>query len=284
MRYVHVEDSGIPDVLIHHVQLDPLLLLAFLPKFEKYQDDLKSKTARTASESHVLTTVGVLIDYLRKDYAATLAKVANLTEHGEITFDTLFAVFVPGTRLIADCPVTGEPRAFELVSATKVQSIAGGGVYDLICESVDAARDTDPEGDGGAGLGAAAFNPAAPRFDPHVFMPPPPMPGQIGVDAAMQRASGKTFGRVQSRIFIKHFKGTTKINSLDAYPIEYHANPGTLELALIERGKKWLSLRGIHHMQYTGAATYTVNMSGDKKGIKFNVRLLRERIPGHSAD
>ena len=62
------------------------------------------------------------IELLRRDYAATLAKVASLTAHGEITFDTLFALFVPRTIVLADCPVTGEPRAFELVSATRFKN------------------------------------------------------------------------------------------------------------------------------------------------------------------
>ena len=59
----------------------------------------------------MLKTVDVLVDYLRKDYSATLAKVANLTAHGEITFDTLFAIFVPHTTVVADCPVTGAGSA-----------------------------------------------------------------------------------------------------------------------------------------------------------------------------
>ena len=101
-------------MLIHREQLDPLLLLAFLPKFEKYQENLKRKTARTAQESHVLTTVGVLIDYLRKDYAATLAKVANLTAHGEITFDTLFAIFVPHTTVVAPMRTSADPSAVDI--------------------------------------------------------------------------------------------------------------------------------------------------------------------------
>ena len=258
------------------MQLDPLLLLSFLPRFEKYCDDLKRKGSdRTAQESHVLNTVVVLIDYLRKDYAATLAKVANLTAHGEITFDTLFAIFVPHTTVIADCPVTGEPRAFELVSATKLPTVSGG-VYDLICESVDAAFDADPDAEstGGPGprRGAAAFNPAAPLHSQPIMMPPPvPMGGVPGMDPTLQRAAGKMFGRVQSRIFVPHFKGTVKINSLEVYPIEHHANPGALEMALIERGKKWLALRGVHHMQYKGTATYSLSVGAQKTSIKYNV-------------
>ena len=53
------------------------MLLAFLPRFEKYRDNLEAKRDRSAEEGHVLKTVGVLIDYLRKDYSATLSKVAN---------------------------------------------------------------------------------------------------------------------------------------------------------------------------------------------------------------
>ncbi|KAI0752500.1 P-loop containing nucleoside triphosphate hydrolase protein [Daedaleopsis nitida] len=248
------------------LELDPLLLLAFLPKFESYRNDLQAKRGRSTEDNYVLKTVTVLIEYLRKDYSTTLAKVANLTEHGEITFDTLFAIFVPRTTVITECPVTGEHRAFQLVSATKIHTLSGG-VYDLICESVDAVDDVDSST---SAYGAGAFNPAAPVLASTPYMPPP-LPGMV--DAGLKQASGKTYGRVQSRMFVSFFKGTVKINSLDVYPIEYHPNAGQLEMALLARGRKWVSLRGIHHMQYNGSATFTLSaVPGCKKSIRYNVK------------
>ena len=220
----------------------------------------------------------MLVDYLRKDYAATLAKVANLTAHGEVTYDTLFAVFVPGTVVVAACPVTGEPRAFELVSANKV-SMTSTGVYELVCESVDADADAEPHAGGGAAPtfnpAAPAFNPAAPAFNPAAppFIPPmPPSPGCP--DPELARAGGRAFGRVQNRIFVPFFRGTVKIDSLEVYPVQYHATPSALEAKLVARGQKWLALRGVHHMQYEGPATYTMSSSGTKGVAKHNVSAL----------
>lgn len=244
------------------------MLLAFLPRFEKYRKDLEAKDDRPTEETYVLRTVSTLIDYLRKDYSATLAKVANLTKHGEITFDTLFAIFVPRSIVLTECPVTGEPRAFQLVSATKIQTLSGGA-YDLICESVDAIDDADSSGTSGA-YGAGAFNPAAPIMPMSPYLPPPILGS---VDVGLKQANGQTYGRVQSRMFVPFFKGTVRINTLDIYPIEYHHNPGQLEMALMARGRKWVSLRGIHHKQYHGPATYSLSgVGGSKKAIKYNVR------------
>ena len=260
--------------------MDPYLLLAFLPQFERYLEDLRAKRDLTTEQSYVMKSVTVLLEYLRKDYSATLSKVANLTAHGEITFDTLFAVFVPRTTVVTECPITGEPRAFQLVSATKIQTLSGG-VYDLICESIDAVDETDASGSTGA-YGAGAFNPAQPVYTPSPYMPPPPpMPGMV--DAGIKQASGKTYGRVQSRMFLPYFKGTVKINSLDVYPLKYHPNAVHLEMSLIARGKKWVSLRGVHHMQYSGRATYTISAAGGcKTSINYNVGLSRILTDGLS--
>ena len=214
----------------------------------------------------------MLIDYLNRDYAATLAKVANLAAHGETTYDTLFAHFVPRTPVVAECPVTGEPRAFHLVSAKRSET--SGGVFELLCESVDALD--EPRGASG-GHGAGMFSPASPGdnnmsgvFDRYNL----PAPLQIETaDVALRRVSGRTYGRVQHRMFLPYFKGTVKICSLDVYPLAFHPQAELLQQALTERGKKWVSLRGIHHMQYDGSASYTVGARGVamKQTVKFEV-------------
>ena len=120
--------------------MDPQLLIAFFPQFEAYERALQGKdTARTPEDEHVLSTVSVLLDYLRKDYRGTLARIANLTEHKEITFDMLYAILVPRTVVITECPTTGEPRALRLLSATKMEN-ALFAAYILLCESIDSTE------------------------------------------------------------------------------------------------------------------------------------------------
>ncbi|GLB36892.1 putative ATPase family associated with various cellular activities (AAA) [Lyophyllum shimeji] len=61
-------------------------------------------------------------------------------------------------------------------------------------------------------------------------------------------------GTVQTTIRLEQFKGTIKIQHLDAYPLEYHPNQPQLRESLLKRGKKWLELVGVHHKQYSGIA------------------------------
>ena len=223
------------------------MLLAFLPEFEKYRDDLKRKNNRSQEETHILTTASILIDYLHRDYKSTIATFKRLISHGEITFELLHTLMVPRSTLVTTCPVTGEPRALELVSITKVRTMSGF-FYDLLCESVDAADDSVQN----------TYWDATPEHS---------------VAAEVRRAnSGRAFGRARSRIIIAPFAGTIKINSLDAYPIRFHTNEQELREKLITRGRKWASLAGIHHVMYSGTAALAVGQGSCKKYAKFNVR------------
>ncbi|OCH86746.1 P-loop containing nucleoside triphosphate hydrolase protein [Obba rivulosa] len=234
------------------LQVDPQLFISFLPHFEEYQKNLLSKRDRSAEEEHVLSTVGVLISYIRTDYRGTVARVANLTSHGEITFDLLHAIFVPRTVVVTECPTTGEPRALQLVSANRVQTMSGA-FYDIICESVDAVDANDSSYD---------YN-------------------NVGsVDSEVQKAgAGKAYGKVQSRMIIPSFKGTMKISALDVFPLKYHPAEAELRKVLLARGKKWLSLRGIHHMQYKATAVQQVLVGSCKKLVRYNInsRIMVDR-------
>jgi hypothetical protein len=92
------------------------------------------------------------------------------------------------------------------------------------------------------------------------------------IDKPMTNTVG--VGRVQSIINIGRFKGTVKISSLDAYPIKYHPAEKELRKSLIERGRKWIALTGIHHKQYRGLGA----LQCGEKIIKHNVSTLRERL------
>lgn len=65
---------------------------------------------------------------------------------------------------------------------------------------------------------------------------------------------GVVAGRVTTTVFIKSVKGTVPIDSLDVYPFKFHRGEKNVREAIINRGKKWVSLIGLHHMQYEGIA------------------------------
>jgi len=204
------------------LELDPQLLLTFLPSFEAYTKDLRATTNLSKEDGYVMASVDVLIEYLRRDYRQTIASIENMTSHGEITFDLLYAVMVPRSTVITHCPVTGEIRALQLVSITKVAT-PSGFLYTLICEGIDADDSDD--------------------------------------------SSSTGFYRTQSRIILPDFEGTVKINSLDAYPIQYHPQETELRRSLVARGLKWSKLTGVHHMSYKGTAGFRCQ----GKVIKYNL-------------
>ncbi|RDB27282.1 ATPase family AAA domain-containing protein 3B [Hypsizygus marmoreus] len=92
------------------------------------------------------------------------------------------------------------------------------------------------------------------------------------IDSATRKS---TIGKVQTTILLHHFKGTAKIQSLVAYPIKYHPEAGKLREALLRRGKKWVSLIGVHHKQFDGIGAFKL---GDKL-VKHNVngRIMVDR-------
>lgn len=224
------------------------------------------------------TSVGVLLEYLRKDYRGTLARIANLTTHGEITFDLLYAVLVPRTVVVTECPVTGEPRALQVLSASKVENEMCT-FYNVLCESVDSTEEgahpgrrnasDQPNGRPSTATDRLALLRSS-RKSKKIAPPPPPGGGNQSTTTSAA-LKGPSFGRVQSKIIIFGFKGTQKINSLEAYPIKYHTDPEGLRTQLLERGRKWASLKGIHHMHYDGTAALIASVGGRKKLLKYNV-------------
>lgn len=123
-----------------HPQLDPQLLLSFLPNFEAHQRILEKKANASIEEKHIASTIDSLMSYLRTDYRATLATFNHLASHGETTYALLGLLFVPRSTLLTRCPITGELTALTLTSITKVATPCGP-VYQLLCEALD----WDPE-------------------------------------------------------------------------------------------------------------------------------------------
>ena len=123
--------------------MEPELFLGFLPAFEEYRDKLAaSKKTASDEDKHVLSSVQVLIDYLYKDWKRTIATIRNLTSHGEITYELLYAVFVPRTIVVTRCPSSDELRALEVISAAQVVTLSGA-FMDLTLESLDLVDEHD---------------------------------------------------------------------------------------------------------------------------------------------
>lgn len=67
---------------------------------------------------------------------------------------------------------------------------------------------------------------------------------------------GKDFGFGTMSADVDSFKGARKITSLACYPLQYHRDPQALRARLIERGKRFVSLRGMNYRFHKGMAFY----------------------------
>ncbi|KAJ6566537.1 P-loop containing nucleoside triphosphate hydrolase protein [Mycena capillaripes] len=118
------------------LELEPEIFLTWLHSFISYRDALVANKRRSVQETHVLSSVNLLLSFLSADYRSTIASIERLTAHGEITFDLLYAILVPRTLVVARCAVTGLERLFQLQYFTRT-AIDGVPVYQLALEGVD---------------------------------------------------------------------------------------------------------------------------------------------------
>ena len=73
---------------------------------------------------------------------------------------------------------------------------------------------------------------------------------------------GKQFGYGSIYEEVPQFRGACKITSLPCYPLQYHKDEAKTRRELIERGKKFVSLGGVHYKSHEGMAYYK-----KKKGV-----------------
>ncbi len=66
---------------------------------------------------------------------------------------------------------------------------------------------------------------------------------------------------------IGDFRGARRITSLKCYPLKYHKNEAQIRKDLVERGKKFVSLSGVHYKSHQGMAYYKKK----KTVIKVNI-------------
>lgn len=250
--------------------------MSWYPELQARADELAAQVKDEPEESALRLThehLNHLLTYLKETYGNTLDTLSSLLEHGQITFELLWSLFVPGkTTLYALCPITSEPRALRLVHAELCQKADSqapvSAAYDptglltsknsqeqqmqffwrLVVEYVEV--DIQAHGDNAGDIGSSSS--AQPKKDVR------PTFGYAGL------------GRV---IDVPRFKGAKKISSLVAYPIQYYPGLGGvdgLKERLIKRGKKWAEFAGgMHHVAYRGLAFKFKETSH----IKFSVSL-----------
>jgi hypothetical protein len=195
--------------------VDPQVLLAFLPDFKTYLATLEANPEPTPFESTIVKHLHLLLKYLTTEHAITLSKISALLSHSEMTFDLAWSIFVPRAILLTSCSITSQPRALRLLSSTKVKPHMGAPYWQLACEYIDAAGEHPSE---------------------------------------TKKKKGGKFGVADMILQAGYWRGTSKISDLEAFPIKWYPQEQEMRKMLIERGRKWARLDGIHHMQYNGLA------------------------------
>ncbi|KAK1976612.1 ATPase [Colletotrichum cereale] len=87
------------------------------------------------------------------------------------------------------------------------------------------------------------------------------------VDGKYLEFDGKQFGYGTLCEEVLDFRGARKITSLSAFPLDFHKDKEAVKVALVNRGKKFVQLGGVHYRSHHGLAYYKKK----KAVIKVNV-------------
>jgi hypothetical protein len=87
---------------------------------------------------------------------------------------------------------------------------------------------------------------------------------------------GKSFGETTTPIRVPEFHGVKKITSLAVYPLEYHATKEKIVEEMIERGRKYIDLIGIHYRSYKGQAFWKED--GQPKKFHVSGRVMIDAV------
>ena len=100
------------------------------------------------------------------------------------------------------------------------------------------------------------------------------MKGQwYSVEGRYLEYDGKDFGFGTMSAEVESFKGARKITSLTCFPLQYHRDSEALRARLIERGKRFVALRGMNYRFHKGMAFFKKKRSFVVK-VNINGRVM----------
>ncbi|KAL4975245.1 hypothetical protein BDW66DRAFT_72999 [Aspergillus desertorum] len=100
------------------------------------------------------------------------------------------------------------------------------------------------------------------------------MKGQwYNIEGRYLEYDGKTFGMGTMEAIVESFKGARKITSLGCYPLKYHRDADIVRAKLIERGRKFVSLKGMNYRFHKGMAFYKKKRTVIKVNINGRVMI-----------
>lgn len=93
------------------------------------------------------------------------------------------------------------------------------------------------------------------------------------IEGRYMEYDGKSFGMGAMEVNVESFKGARKITSLACYPLKYHRETDTLRTNLIERGRKFVALKGMNYRFHRGMAFFKKKRSVIKVNINGRVMI-----------
>ncbi|THH01618.1 hypothetical protein EW026_g1115 [Hermanssonia centrifuga] len=113
-------------------------LLAFLPKFKEYRSSLSKSSDADPELAEIKLHLDFFIDFMELEYQDQLRVLRSLQQEQRVSFRLLWGIFVPGTLLLSNCEVSGEPIALRLVRVdTEDATVDKSPHYSLLCEYID---------------------------------------------------------------------------------------------------------------------------------------------------
>ncbi|KAH8723530.1 hypothetical protein GQ44DRAFT_773905 [Phaeosphaeriaceae sp. PMI808] len=91
------------------MQVEPILLINFLPELESYRANASSNS-RNAMR---IKRLELLADFIKTCHRSTAERFASLLPKKEIAYELLPALFKPNTDMYTTFRGTGEPRCFK---------------------------------------------------------------------------------------------------------------------------------------------------------------------------
>ena len=202
-------------VTLISTKVAPKAFIAYLPQLQMLVDKMKSEQVNQDGLTK-LEHLEFLISFIKDEYRDLVSEISSYLQHGEITFEHLWAIMLHHVPLYTTCTVSSQPRIL-WVNGTRNVEIEGRPACIVEAQGIDYNAQFHSE------------------------------------DSGQQEKFG--FSEVNVPL-IWEFKGAVKINQLAAFPLEYHPDLPKLREQLLSRGKKWANLQGVHHKYYTGNAYY----------------------------
>lgn len=115
--------------------VDPNLLFNFLPQLTKHLTTLTSQE-KTEATTKSIDHLTLLLEYINKDYASTKKKLESLLSDASISYELLWALFLPNTLVYTLCPGSGEPRCLKLEWGDRVVT-SQRDYFQLECTYID---------------------------------------------------------------------------------------------------------------------------------------------------